>query len=130
MNVIFQNNLLLNDDNIKMAADGTQPFQSVTSGHNNLLNEGTIEDYGGNSFSPLNSDAKTIDGLLANGATSLDPNLGNAIAGNGSTFHVLYITGNYYDVNAIWQNNVTNAATVTYNCKTLLRRAGCPPPRP
>jgi hypothetical protein len=114
MNVIFQNNLLLNDDNIKMAADGTQPSQSVTAGHNNLLNEGTIEDYGGNSFSPLNSDAKNIDGLLANGATSLDPNLGHAVAGNGSTFHVLYITGNYYDVNAIWQNNVTDDVNVVY----------------
>jgi hypothetical protein len=114
MNVIFQNNLLLNNDEVKVAADGTDPSQSVTSGHNNLLNEGTIEDYGGNTFSPLNADAKSIDSLLAGGATSLDPNLGNAIAGNGGTFHVLYITGNYYDVNAIWQNNVTDDVNVIY----------------
>ena len=114
MNVIFQNNLLLNNDAIKMAADGTDPSQSVTSGHNNLLNEGTIEEYGGYNFSPLNADARTIDSLLAGGATSLDPNLGNAIAGNGGTFHVLYITGNYYDVNAIWQNNVTDDVNVIY----------------
>jgi hypothetical protein len=114
MNVIFQNNILLNDDQIKMAADGTDPSQSVNSGQNNLLNEGTIENYGGNSFSPLSADAKTIDSLLAGGATSLDPNLGNAIAGNGGTFHVLYITGNYYDVNAVWQNNVTDDVNVIY----------------
>lgn len=114
MNVIFQNNLLLNDDQIKMAADGTDPSQSVSSGHNNLLNEGTIENYGGTSFSPLSADAKTIDSLLAGGATSLDPNLGNAIAGNGGTFHVLYVTGNYYDVNALWQNNVTDDVNVIY----------------
>ncbi len=114
MNVIFQNNILLNDDQIKMAADGTNPSQSVSSGQNNLLNEGTIENYGGNSFSPLSADAKSIDSLLAGGATSLDPNLGNAIAGNGGTFHVLYITGNYYDVNAVWQNNVTDDVNVIY----------------
>ena len=114
MNVIFQNNMLLNNDQIKMAADGADPSQSVSAGQNNLLNEGTIENYGGTSFSPLTADAKTIDGLLSGGATSLDPNLGNAIAGNGGTFHVLYITGNYYDINAIWQNNVTDDVNVIY----------------
>ncbi len=114
MNVIFQNNILLNNDDIRMAANGTDPSQSVTSGHNNLMNEGTIEDYGGNSFSPLTEGAKTIDSLLASGATSLDPNLGNAIAGNGGTLHVLYITGNYYDVNAVWQTNVTDDVNVIY----------------
>jgi hypothetical protein len=114
MNVIFQNNLLLNNDQIKMAADGTEPSQSVNSGENNLLNEGTIENYGGDHFSLLSADAKTIDDLLAGGATSLDPSLGNAIAGNGGTFHVLYITGDYYDVNAIWQTNVTSDVNVIY----------------
>jgi hypothetical protein len=114
MNVIFQNNILLNNDQIKMAADGTDPSQSVSSGQNNLLNEGTIENFGGNNFSPLNSVVQTIDSLLAAGATSLDPNLGNAIAGDGGTFNVLYVTGNYYDVNAIWQNNVTSDINVIY----------------
>jgi hypothetical protein len=114
MNVIFQNNILLNNDQVKMAADGTDPSQSVNSGQNNLLNEGTIENYGGDHFSPLSADARTIDSLLAGGATSLDPSLGNAVAGNGGTFHVLYITGNYYDVNAVWQTNVTDDVNVIY----------------
>jgi hypothetical protein len=114
MNVIFQNNILLNNDQIKMAADGADPSQSVNSGNNTLLNEGTIENYGGDHFSPLSADAKTIDSLLAAGATSLDPNLGAAIAGNGGTFHVLYITGHYYHVNAVWQNNVTSDVNVIY----------------
>ena len=114
MNVIFQNNVLLNDDRVVTTADGTDPSQSVSSGGNNLLNEGTIENYGGDTFSPLNADAKTIDGLLKDGVTSLDPSLGNAIAGNGGTFHVLYITGNYYDVNAVWQTNVTSDVNVLY----------------
>lgn len=114
MNVIFQNNILLNNDQIVTAAEGGDPSQSVNSGLNSLLNEGTIENYGGDSFSPLSEDAKTIDSLLEDGATSLDPSLGNAFAGHGGTFQVLYITGNYYDVNAVWQTNVTSDINVLY----------------
>ena len=41
MNVIFQNNILLNNDNIVMSADGdADSSQSASSGHNSLLNEG------------------------------------------------------------------------------------------
>ena len=47
MNVIFQNNILLNNDNIVVSADGADPSQSVNSGNNSLSNEGTIENYGG-----------------------------------------------------------------------------------
>ena len=47
MNVIFQNNILLNNDNIVMSADGADPSQSVNSGHNGASNEGAIENYGG-----------------------------------------------------------------------------------
>ena len=39
MNVIFQNNILLNNDKIVMSADGADPSQSVSSGDNSLLNE-------------------------------------------------------------------------------------------
>ena len=54
MNVIFQNNILLNNDNIVMSADGADPSQSVSSGHNRLLNEaGIIENYGGDNFDDL-----------------------------------------------------------------------------
>jgi hypothetical protein len=34
LNVIFQNNILLNDDKIVMSADGADPSQSVNSGDN------------------------------------------------------------------------------------------------
>jgi hypothetical protein len=34
------------------------------------------------------------------------------IAGNGGTFHILYVTGNYYDVNAIWQTNIVSDANM------------------
>ena len=40
MNVIFQNNILLNNDNIVMSADGSDPSQSVNSGRNGASNGG------------------------------------------------------------------------------------------
>ena len=55
MNVIFQNNILLNNDNIVMSADGSDPSQSVNSGHNGASNEGAIENYGGDDFRDLDS---------------------------------------------------------------------------
>ena len=50
MNVIFQNNILLNNDKIVMSADGSDPSQSVNSGNNGLSNEAAIENYGGRRF--------------------------------------------------------------------------------
>src|SRR5205807_10272430 len=90
MNVIFQNNILLSNNHIVMSADGTDPSQSVSAGHNSLLNEGSIENFGGDTFRDLNPGLRTIDSLLAAGATSIDPELGSAIVGNGRPLHVLY----------------------------------------
>ena len=114
MNVIFQNNILLNNDNIVMSADGADPSQSVNSGHNSLLNEGAIENYGGDNFRELIPGIKMIESLLAAGVTSIDPDLGGAIAGNGGPLRVLYVTGDYYDINAVWQTNITSDVNVMY----------------
>ncbi len=114
MNVIFQNNILLNNDQIRVDADGTDPSQSVSSGANRLLNEATIENYGGQDFNPLTDDIRLIEDLLGSGQTSLDPALAAAIAGHGGPLQVLYITGDYYDVNAVWQTNVTADINVIY----------------
>jgi hypothetical protein len=114
LNVIFQNNILLNNDNIVMSADGADPSQSVSSGHNSLLNEGAIENYRGYTFDELTPGLRTIEGLLAAGVTSIDPELGSAIVGNGGPLRVLYITGDYYDINAVWQTNITSDVNVMY----------------
>ena len=53
MNVIFQNNILLNNDKIVMSADGADPSQSVSSGDNSLLNEAAIANYGGDTSDDL-----------------------------------------------------------------------------
>ena len=115
MNAIFQNNILLNNDKIAMAADGSDPSQSVSSGSNSLLNQAAIENFGGDDFDTLPPNFALIERLLASGATSIDPALGSALAGNGgNVLKVLYITGDYYDINAVWQTNVTSDVNVMY----------------
>ena len=114
LNVIFQNNILLDNDRIKMAADGADPSQSASSENNNLLNDATIANYGGDTFDDLPANLELIQSLLAAGMTSLDPELANALVGHGGPLKVLYITGDYYDINAAWQTNITSDVDVMY----------------
>src|SRR3569623_360714 len=112
MNDIFQNNILLNDDQIKILTNGVDPTQSVVSGDNTLSNTATIERYGGDNIQPVNDDVNSVVKAVADGQTSLDPSYGTMIDGSGGTFNVLYVTGDYYDVNAMWQTNVTSDVNV------------------
>lgn len=108
MNVIFQNNLLLNNDFIKMLADGTDPSQSVASGQNELNNKATIENYGDDNFEPMNQNLESLVSAVGAGTTTLDPSYGKFIDGSGGVFNVLYVKGDYYDLNAVWQTNVVS----------------------
>jgi hypothetical protein len=114
LNVIFQNNILLNNDKIVMSADGADPSQSVSSGNNSLLNEAAVANYGGDAFDEMPGNLSLIQSLLAAGMTSLDPELASALIGHGGPLKVLYITGDYYDINAIWQTNITSDVDVMY----------------
>ncbi|NOJ45316.1 hypothetical protein [Bradyrhizobium archetypum] len=114
LNVIFQNNILLDDDNIAMAADGVEPFQSASSGGNSLSNEAAVANYGGDTFDEMPGNLELIQSLIAAGLTSLDPELASALIGHGGPLKVLYITGDYYDINAIWQTNITSDVDVMY----------------
>jgi hypothetical protein len=109
-NLIFQYNVLLDQDVLKIAAgdasaDATS--QAASSGENELLNNAVIVGYGDNFFAVPEDDLDVILDALASRSTSLDPSLGWLVPGNGSgVLDVLYVTGNYYDINAIWQVNV------------------------
>jgi hypothetical protein len=109
-NLIFQYNILLDNDIVKIAADGEAgdgTSQSAATGENALLNNAVIVGYGDNFFAVPADDLDAILEALANRTTSLDPSLGWLLPGNGSgTLDVLYVTGDYYDINAIWQINV------------------------
>ena len=69
---------------------------------------------GGNDFRDLVPGMKAINDLLGAGATSIDPELGSVIAGHGGPLRVLYVTGDYYDINAVWQTNITSDVNVMY----------------
>jgi hypothetical protein len=114
LNVIFQNNILLDNDRIKMAADGADPSQSASSHDNSLLNEAGITNYGGDTFDDMPGNLALIQSLLDAGMTSLDPELAGALIGHGGSLIILYITGEYYDINAVWQTNITSDVDVMY----------------
>ena len=81
----------------------------VDSGNNELVNAATIESFGDDNFEPMNDDMQALAGAIAGGMTSLDPALfGHLLIGTDGVINVLYVTGDYYDVNAIWQTNVTS----------------------
>ncbi|MGQ0680830.1 hypothetical protein [Bradyrhizobium sp.] len=108
MNVIFQNNILLDNDEIQQVADGSDSSHAASSGDNQLINAATIERFGEDNFLPMNDDIMAIVAAIASGAASLDPSLTQILAGPDGVINVLYVTGDYYDVNAIWQTNVTS----------------------
>lgn len=112
MNVIFQNNILLNNDVIKVLTDGVDPTQSVTSGQNQLTNSATIETYGDDNFKPVDESVSSVVSAVSNGLTTLDPSYGTYLDGSGGVFNVLYVKGDFYDLNAIWQTNVTSDVNV------------------
>lgn len=106
---------LLDNDVVKVLAlgedgntSGAATDQQVITGQNELSNEGTITTYGGDDAQPISSNMYDFVSALANGATDLDPyTYGWTVPGNGTgVLNVLYIDGDYYDINAIWQINV------------------------
>ena len=109
MNVIFQNNILLDNDRVEQIADAFNSSFGVDSGNNELVNAATIERFGDDNFEPMNDDMQALAGAIAGGMTSLDPAFfGHLLIGTDGVINVLYVTGDYYDVNAIWQTNVTS----------------------
>ncbi|HWV54229.1 hypothetical protein [Pseudorhodoplanes sp.] len=123
-NWIFQHNALLDSDVVKAAASGDASAvadQSVSTGANELLNEARIINYGDNVFQKPTEDMQSVVTALAEEQSSLSPAYGWYVPGNGSSvLNVLYVTGDYYDINAIWQTNVIADAdtAVQYLSKT------------
>ena len=109
-NMIYQYNILVNNDIIhsvnSASGAGELGQPSISLGGNHLINAATIDTYGGQSFNPLNGGVQQIVNEIDSGQTSMDPSLASLIHGYGGTLHVLYVTGDYYDVNAIWQTNL------------------------
>ncbi|MBS0517110.1 MAG: hypothetical protein JSR90_00370 [Proteobacteria bacterium] len=108
-NWIFQTNVLLNNDYVSVdAGSGGAGHETVSTGANWLMNSAQIIDYSGPA-QPMSSELQAIANALHNSDTSLDTSAGLAIPGNGSLdLNVLFINGNYYDLNVLQQTNVVN----------------------
>lgn len=109
-NMIFQYNVLLDSDILKLlygGEAGDTTSQSAESGQNILLNDAAIVSYGDDTFASVDDELDDLLAALASQAGTLDPSFGWLVPGNGSgVLNVLYVTGDYYDINAIWQINV------------------------
>jgi len=121
MNVIFQNNILLTESQIAMIAGDMGISQSVQGGSNALSNNATIAHYGGDNFQPMNANLESVVSEIGRGATELGTEYGTYFVGSGGPVHVLYVTGDYYDINAIWQVNITSDINV------MAQLVGAPP---
>lgn len=105
-NIIYQNNVVLNDDVVKATLSGGNATGSaVSTGGNNLTNEASIVNYGGNHFASLTGQLAAHAQSAGNG--TFDPLVAHAAAGaGGGHLNVLVVTGGFYDINIVAQTNV------------------------
>lgn len=126
-NWIVQHNIILDSDILKIGATGdAAPVsgQSAEAGANELLNNARIISYGDDNFAQPTEGMKDVASVLAAGENTLDVDYGWFVPGNGSgVLNVLFVTGDYYDINAIWQINVISDVDTA-----IQFLAGTPPP--
>lgn len=106
-NLIRQTNVLFDDDVVRTYTarhDGTT--QAISTGGNILENEAAIDRYGSDTFKPLSATLGNALDRLQDGA--LPPELAATFPTQGGTLKVLYVTGDFYDINVIEQTNVVS----------------------
>ncbi|BCB19679.1 hypothetical protein [Bosea sp. ANAM02] len=104
---IYQYNIMLDPDSAKLFSTGGDGSETtVTTGLNSLTNKATIETYDAPAFKPMLGAHHDLMDLLADGATILIPDADWQLYGSASgTLNILYVSGDYYDVNVITQVN-------------------------
>lgn len=104
---IYQYNIVLDPDNAKvLATGGSDDDTTVTTGFNQLTNIAEIETYDTAAFKPMLQAHHDLMALLDKGATILTPNADWQLYGKASgTLNILYVPGDYYDLNVITQVN-------------------------
>lgn len=104
---IYQYNIVLDPDSAKvLATGGADDETTVTTGFNQLINLATIETYDSAEFKELNHARRELMEAIGEGHTILIPHSDWNLYGPGGTLKVLYVPGDYYDVNVITQVNL------------------------
>ncbi len=110
--LIYQTNIVLNNSNVTMWNDSTGQHSSlaVTTGDNTLTNNAKIEDYEGSKFTSINAAQQDLLTRLENHDTTLLPDFNWNLSGSSSgTLKVLFVTGDFYHINAISQTNILSS---------------------
>lgn len=104
---IYQYNIMLDPDTAKLySTGGADDDTTVTTGFNSLTNKATISTYDATGFKPMVDAHHDLIDQLADGATTLTPSADWHLYGGATgTLKILYVKGDYYDVNVITQVN-------------------------
>lgn len=108
-NWIFQTNILQNSDYVVVSGGaGATSGTVVSTGGNWLLNSATMIDFSGPARA-MTPEMQAVATALGSHEGSLGLEAGFAVPGNGSLeLNVLFISGNYYDLNVLKQTNVVD----------------------
>lgn len=106
-NIISQLNIVLDDDVIAVnAGEEAEDASRVFSGQNTLHNEAAIHTYGSTAFSSMTDDLTKLIESLGN-RENVGREAWSGFHGTATgTLDVLFVTGDYYDLNIINQVNI------------------------
>lgn len=110
---IFQYNIVLDSDVVKiLSADNEDGAGAeVSTGFNSLVNDANITTYDSADFEALGAAQRSLLDGLDQQVAVLVPDDDWQLTGNASgTLRMLYVEGDYYDVNSITQVNVLSDA--------------------
>ncbi|MGO4573828.1 hypothetical protein [Microvirga sp. 2TAF3] len=104
-NIISQTNVVLDNDVVGISSGSGSP-STVFTGQSTLQNQAAIHNYGATAFEGLTGNITSLIKGLSN-RDDLDHDAWSSFHGAASgSLDVLFITGNYYDLNIITQVNV------------------------
>ena len=110
-NMIFQYNVVFDDDVMRVIGSGADGTAATLGGSNMLWNEALIQRFGSDIFTPVTEGAEDfLDILEGREGTLEDPPDLPVPAGGGMPLRVLFVEGDYFDVNAISQTNEVHDA--------------------
>ncbi len=106
LNAIVQVNMLLDSDSVSQMLGGPGS-QTIEAGGNLLTNEAAIVSTGSENFKALDGDPERLATAIGNHDETMNAELSLGIPGNGTgTLNVLYVSGNFYDLDLLVQTNV------------------------
>ncbi|NUH65560.1 hypothetical protein HTT03_09720 [Sulfitobacter sp. S0837] len=105
-NMIFQDNMVIDDDTMRVIGTGAEGTAATLGGGNTLWNEAWIHRSGTDIFTSVTDGAwDFLDVLTGREGTLDDPPDLAVPAGGNMPLRVLFVEGDYLDVNAIHQTN-------------------------